>query len=893
LDPNLFRYIWRNSRSEQLFVLGLILCSLPFYWLSLDVPKRIVNEAIQGRAFEAGNTEVTAFEIWLPLPGFLGGSVQLFEGVSLDQLGYLFALSGLFLFFVLMNGAFKYGINISKGILAERMLRRMRFELFNRLMRFKPEHIRAVKPAEAASMIKDEVEPIGGFIGDAFIQPAFLGTQAFTAMLFIMVQSVWLGLVALVVVLIQAFLIPYLRREQLRLGRERQLASRKLAGRIGEMIDGAGTIHTHGLKSLSEAEIGGRLSHLFDIRSRLYKRKFAVKYLNNLLAQITPFFFFSIGGYLALTGSLDIGQLVAVIAAYRDLPPPIKELIDWDQRRADVGIKYEQVISQFSGQPLISDSPPKPVVIGPTVPLVISDLTVNDQRGSPLVSGLSLTINRPSHVAFVGPSSSGRDIAARAIGRQISRYEGTIRLGKRKMADLSDATAARYLTYVPPDPELFAGTIRDNITISLKRRPIVPDDPGMTKWVEAKRTGNPLLDDEGDWTDYEAAGVSGPDELEAQIVALIEDLDLGDDVYGYGLQSPLTDIDDADIRDRIIESRHEVRARLDASGLKSLVAPFEPDAFNPHATVGENLMFGVIAGERLAEEGRASDSFFRAILAAEAIELPLMEIGLRIAETSLEVFRDLPSGHPIFERFSMVKTSELEAFESIQDQLASGLQPQELDAADQSRLLRLAFDYNEARHRLGVMTDDLERRILRARHSFRRYLPSDYEVDIEFYDADKITRAAPLQDNLLFGRIAQNVANADRKIADFLRETLSELGLDPLVYRLGLDFDVGPRGQALFAGQRASISLARSLIRRPEIMVVENALRAFPDPVQTKLIERMRSRLAESTLILTLEELPTASQFNTVVEFDGPRAIVKSDPVEKQGSTPQSLETSE
>ena len=30
-------------------------------------------------------------------------------------------------------------------------------------------------------MIKDEVEPLGGFIGDAFVQPVFLGGQALTA----------------------------------------------------------------------------------------------------------------------------------------------------------------------------------------------------------------------------------------------------------------------------------------------------------------------------------------------------------------------------------------------------------------------------------------------------------------------------------------------------------------------------------------------------------------------------------------------------------------------------------------------------------------------------------------------------------------------------------------
>ena len=35
-------------------------------------------------------------------------------------------------------------------------------------------------------MIKDEVEPLGGFIGDAFVQPAFLGGQALTALIFIL-----------------------------------------------------------------------------------------------------------------------------------------------------------------------------------------------------------------------------------------------------------------------------------------------------------------------------------------------------------------------------------------------------------------------------------------------------------------------------------------------------------------------------------------------------------------------------------------------------------------------------------------------------------------------------------------------------------------------------------
>ena len=57
-------------------------------------------------------------------------------------------------------------------------------------------------------MVKDEVEPLGGFIGDAFVQPAFLGGQALTALIFIIVQNFWLGILAAGMVGIQGFHHP-------------------------------------------------------------------------------------------------------------------------------------------------------------------------------------------------------------------------------------------------------------------------------------------------------------------------------------------------------------------------------------------------------------------------------------------------------------------------------------------------------------------------------------------------------------------------------------------------------------------------------------------------------------------------------------------------------------
>src|ERR671912_2888814 len=219
MDPNLFRYVWRHSRRDQLIIFAVVLASLPFYFASLDLPRRIVNEAIQGRAFERGQQTANFLSLSFELPQWLGGwSFTGFEGFQVDRLGLLYGLSGLFLLMVVVNGAFKYWINVSKGALGERILRRMRFDLFALVLRFTPETLRTVKSSETATIIKDEVEPIGGFIGDAFILPMFLGTQALTALIFIMVQSFWLGLVAAAVVSVQVTIIPRLRRGHLRVG---------------------------------------------------------------------------------------------------------------------------------------------------------------------------------------------------------------------------------------------------------------------------------------------------------------------------------------------------------------------------------------------------------------------------------------------------------------------------------------------------------------------------------------------------------------------------------------------------------------------------------------------------------------------------------------------------
>ena len=396
LERSILKFTWTHSRQAQIWILFIVLLSMPTYFMSLDLPKQIVNGPILGQGFETAGAAQTFMKLSWTISG---KEWVLFEGLQLERLKMLFALAGTFLTLIIVNGLFKFYINTYKGRLGERMLRRIRYSLIDRLLRFPVRAFRRIKSSEIASMVKDEVEPIGGFMGDAFVQPLLLGGQAITAMAFIMVQNVYLGLIAIFMIGIQFIIIPRMRRHLIRLGKERQITARRLAGRVGEIVDGITHVHVNDTSHYERADISSRLAKIFYIRYELFQRKFFTKFLNNLLAQITPFLFYVVGGYFALQGKIDVGQLVAVIAAYKDLPSPIKELIDWDQQRLDVEVKFSQVVEQFDVEDMLDEklqTLSEEAIAPLAFPIEVNGLTVTDDTGTVLLSRARLKFPRVS-----------------------------------------------------------------------------------------------------------------------------------------------------------------------------------------------------------------------------------------------------------------------------------------------------------------------------------------------------------------------------------------------------------------------------------------------------------------------------------------------------------------
>jgi putative ABC transport system ATP-binding protein len=468
------------------------------------------------------------------------------------------------------------------------------------------------------------------------------------------------------------------------------------------------------------------------------------------------------------------------------------------------------------------------------------------------------------------------------LGRQAMAYSGRVMIDGFNLGRMSVERASHLIGYAGSETEIIAGSLRDNILLPLKRRRPNARPAGKVsneeyrRFVEAIRSGNTPLQFSADWTDYEGAGLTDADSLAAHVKAVLEVLGCAEDVYELGLDGKVLSSLDESAKRRVVEARGVVAAELSRSKLTGLIETFDPERYNANATVSENLIFGALMGPRFANETLLFEPYAQAILTAEALIEPLVDVGSRIVATVVEIFAGLPQGHALFERYSFganlafERLSELAAILDKHDMRAP------LDPETERDLVALALGYIEPKHRLNLLDDRLRQRVLRARASFKSHLPADARDDVAFYDPAMVMPGASLRDNLMFGRVGYGISDARKKVASIVRGALSRAGLEGELYRIGLNTDAGMRGRHLPTRLKLAVPLAQALIKRPQIAVLDlSALLASASQPEA-IVARLREHCAGMTLFLLLRSASFADGIAQRVVFNGPAGTIEN-----------------
>src|SRR5439155_16562346 len=123
--------------------------------------------------------------------------------------------------------------------------RRFRYQLYQRLLRFPLGYFQRISSAQIIPMITAECESLGGFIGDAFVTPAFQGGTLLTLIFFMFMQDPVLGAAAIALYPVQGYVIPKLQRKINLLNKQRVRTVREVADRVQESSAGIVEIHAN------------------------------------------------------------------------------------------------------------------------------------------------------------------------------------------------------------------------------------------------------------------------------------------------------------------------------------------------------------------------------------------------------------------------------------------------------------------------------------------------------------------------------------------------------------------------------------------------------------------------------------------------------------------------
>jgi ATP-binding cassette subfamily B protein len=138
---------------------------------------------------------------------------------------------------------------------------------------------------------------------------------------------------------------------------------------------------------------------------------------------------------------------------------------------------------------------------------------------------------------------------------------------------------------------------------------------------------------------------------------------------------------------------------------------------------------------------------------------------------------------------------------------------------------------------------------------------------VGYVPQDHFLFSRSVRENILFGK--ENAT--DQELGTAIRLADFEKDLEMLPEKL--ETLVGEKGVALSGGQKQRISIARALIKNPEILILDDSLSAVDAKTETTIINNIQKDRAGKTTIITTHRLSAVQHADWIIVLDDGKII--------------------
>ena len=295
MPKKLFGFVLLMGRHHQIAIAALSILLFLAGTAPLEVQRRIINAATGGASYQA-------------------------------ILILVFAYLGL----ALLEGLTKLALNLYRGWIGEVAIRWLRMGVLAASECSHESPVDALAEGVQLSIVLAKAEPVGGFVGTSVSEPLLQSGILIAVGGYMIYLQPLMALAVAVVFLPQIGFVPLMQ----------MAINRRVETKITVMRHVSEGMVRHVVTSDVLDAQSGRVQRLFSTNMSIYRIKFTMNFLMNLMTQVGYVGIFALGGYYVVTGKTEIGTVVAFISGLSKITDPWRELVDWYRDLKVTQVKY-------------------------------------------------------------------------------------------------------------------------------------------------------------------------------------------------------------------------------------------------------------------------------------------------------------------------------------------------------------------------------------------------------------------------------------------------------------------------------------------------------------------------------------------------------------------------
>jgi len=292
-------------------------------------------------------------------------------------------------------------------------------------------------------------------------------TSIVVSVILMLFSNYVLGIIIIIITIFLFFIPLLISGVLMKLQKKYSIELTNFTSTINNLFDNHLNIFTKGISSYIYNKFNSSNQNLYESHMDLGKKQSLVETISQISHILITSFAVVISAVFVLNSKISIGELtmfVSLTGTFTSSLSMIFQIVPMIKSMEPIIDKINQYSDSKYNQTHIQN---QPILDNETFNLKASQLSLKLDENV-IFKNIDFDLNEGDKVALVGVNGSGKSMLSYIILGLIRNYQGSIKLNGEEISKLNKNQIYNFISYIPQNPILFDGTIRENLCFDQK-----------------------------------------------------------------------------------------------------------------------------------------------------------------------------------------------------------------------------------------------------------------------------------------------------------------------------------------------------------------------------------------------------------------------------------------